>query len=106
MPALLGCIWLSSVALGMQHQQRHVCWVAGTLIRLRTLKRLMLNAGQGDGKTPGAVPRADVAAVCVAAITATAADKITFELGSDKSQGAAQGPIADIFSGLKQGVYQ
>ncbi|DBA85082.1 hypothetical protein WJX79_008042 [Trebouxia sp. C0005] len=65
-----------------------------------------LITGQGDGKLPGAVSRADVAAVCVAAITATAADKITFELGADKSQGAAQGPIADIFSGLKQGVYQ
>lgn len=65
-----------------------------------------LITGQGDSKVPGAVPRADVAAVCVAAITATAADKITFELGADNSQGAAQGPIADIFSSLKQGVYQ
>jgi len=66
----------------------------------------MLNAGQGDSVKPGAVPRADVAAVCVAAITAAAADKVTFQLSTDKSQGAAQGPIADIFSSLKQGVYQ
>jgi len=86
--------------------RHHDCLVAGISTRLTTLKRIMLNAGQGDSKAPGAVARADFAAVCVAAITATAADKITFELGADKSQGAAQGPIADTFSSLKQGVYQ
>lgn len=66
----------------------------------------MLSVGQGDNMKPGSVPRADVAAVCVAAMTASAADKITFELSTDKSQSPAQGPVADIFSGLKQNVFQ
>ena len=54
---------------------------------------------------PGSVARADVAAVCVAALTAPAADKITLELSTDKSQ-PAQSSVASIFDCLQQGVYQ
>ena len=58
---------------------------------------------------PGSVPRADVAAVLVAALTAPAADKVTFELSTDKSQPAPDStvtPLSSVFTGLKQGVYQ
>lgn len=54
---------------------------------------------------PGSVSRADVAAVMVAALTTDAADKITFELSSDKSE-KPSGPPSDIFTGLKQGIYE
>lgn len=62
-------------------------------------------AGQGDDMKPGSVSRADVAAVMVAALTTDAADKITFELSSDKSE-KPTGPPTDIFTGLKQGVFE
>lgn len=52
---------------------------------------------------PGSVSRADVAAVCVAAVTAKAADKLTFELSSDKT--AAAGNVSAVFDGLEQNVY-
>lgn len=54
---------------------------------------------------PGSVSRADVAAVMVAALTTDAADKITFELSSDKSE-KPPGPPSDIFTGLKQGIFE
>ena len=62
-------------------------------------------AGQGDNMKPGSVSRADVAAVMVAALTTDAADKITFELSSDKSE-KPSGPPSDIFTGLKQGIFE
>ncbi|KAL3160962.1 hypothetical protein ABBQ38_009354 [Trebouxia sp. C0009 RCD-2024] len=64
-----------------------------------------LITGQGDDMKPGSVSRADVAAVMVAALTTDAADKITFELSSDKSE-KPTGPPTDIFTGLKQGVFE
>ncbi len=54
---------------------------------------------------PGAVSRADVAAVCVSALTIKAADKVTFELSTNKSEPSAI-PLSDIFNDLKQGVYE
>lgn len=62
--------------------------------------------GQGDNMKPGAVARADVAAVCVAALTTKAADKITFELSTNKSEAAPAGQTSEIFDDLKQGIYQ
>jgi hypothetical protein len=63
---------------------------------------------QGD-TTAGSVARADVAAVCVAALTDPAADKVTFELmagNGDQSAKDAAVPLVDqlknIFSGLKK----
>lgn len=65
-----------------------------------------LVTGQGDNMKPGAVARADVAAVCVAALTTKAADKITFELSTNKSEAAPAGQTSEIFDDLKQGLYQ
>ena len=66
---------------------------------------------QGD-TSAGSVARADVAAVCVAALADPAAKNVTLELFSESSAGAAGEqkkvlvPFADqlknIFSGLKQ----
>ena len=52
---------------------------------------------------PGSVSRADVAAVCVAAITTKAADKITFELSTDKK--APVENVSAVFDGLKPNTY-
>lgn len=52
---------------------------------------------------PGSVSRADVAAVCVAAMASKTADKLTFELSTDKS--APAGDVSAVFDGLEAGVY-
>ena len=55
---------------------------------------------------PGAVSRADVAAVCVAALTAPAADKVTLELSTDKASPAPAGSLLTLFDGLKQDLFE
>ena len=65
----------------------------------------LYSAGQRDTMKPGAVARADVAAVCVAALTAPAADKVTLELSTDKKAPAPTGGLSSIFDGLKPNVY-
>lgn len=72
---------------------------------MREAKPCLLVTGQGDNMKPGSVSRADVAAVMVAALTTDAADKITFELSSDKSE-KPSGPPSNIFTGLKQGIFE
>ena len=53
---------------------------------------------------PGSVSRADVAAVCVAALTAEAAQNVIFELSTHKAEPPSALP--DLFNGLKPGLYQ
>lgn len=62
-----------------------------------------LVTGQRDVMKTGSVSRADVAAVCVAAITTQAADGLTFELKTDK--GAEAGDVSAVFEGLQQNTY-
>ena len=59
---------------------------------------MMLTAGQGD-TISGSISRADVAAVCVAALQSEAAQRVTLELIS-KPEGAVN-PPESIFKGLK-----
>ena len=71
------------------------------------LSAALLAAGQGD-KSSGSVSRADVAAVCVAALTDPAARNVTLELHGAKpgAEGAAPAvpPLAEQLHGLFQGL--
>jgi uncharacterized protein YbjT (DUF2867 family) len=60
----------------------------------------LLVAEQGD-KKPGRVSRADVAAVCVAALSSDASKDVTFELKEDSSKPAQPGQLAQLFGALQ-----
>ena len=60
----------------------------------------MARAAQGDSGSAGRIARADVARVCVAALSAPAAKNVTLELFSKDGSPAAD-QMSTIFNGLK-----
>ena len=60
----------------------------------------MSRAAQGDSGSAGRIARADVARVCVAALSVPAARNVTLELFSKDGSPAAD-QMSTIFNGLK-----
>jgi hypothetical protein len=59
-------------------------------------------AGQGDSGTAGSISRSDVAAVCVAALSAPAALNTTFELRTDPNEPGSADQLSSLFTGLEK----
>ena len=64
-------------------------------------------AGQGDlpARAPGMGSRADVAAICVAALSASAARNTTFEIMSNPAESAPLNQLDNYFEGLRTGIH-
>jgi len=63
------------------------------------------SAGQRDTGKPGRISRADVAAVCVAALTNPKAKGVTLELWSDPSRPATPTNVNSLFDNLSPNIF-
>ncbi len=76
----------------------------GTSTRPQLLQVLRCDADQGD-KSTGQVTRADVAAVCVAALTDPAAENLTLEIMSKPpAAGVLLPPLTEQLKGFFHGL--
>jgi hypothetical protein len=103
--------WREYVSTPQMHTRHVVCHIRVCLSQIEGLAKLCdgsqhnvgyATAGQGDPGTAGSISRADVAAVCVAALSAPAALKTTFELRTDSNEPGSADQISSIFTGLEK----